>query len=318
MNKKSNPLVSVCVVTYNHEKYIRQCILSIINQKIDSDFEIIIGDDCSTDGTAKILREIEKDHPNVLKIIIHKNNIGGTQNYKAIHKLALGRYVAHIDGDDFWLPGKLAQQVNFLEENPECSSVYSNSFLINKFEENFGKFNKKVPRKFDRNFLLRNGNFLNASSLVYRNGIQKNILPDDLEFIDYRVHLRCSLYGLLGYINEPLVSYRVLSTGTASKYTKKVTKLYWSALSEAFEQDGISPAMKSAVTDFMGTVFCRAIIEKDPSTAKKWINTIHAETKISKNYIIIFGLFKATAKIVNSAKKRLLRSLNMSVTFASR
>jgi len=311
-------VASICVITFNHEDYIEQCIESLASQTTDFKYEIIIGDDNSNDNTTKILRSLKIKYPEKIKAIFRDKNIGGVKNYTEVHNMASGHYVAHVDGDDFWLPGKLAQQVNFLENHPECSAVYSNAFLVNKFGDKFGKFNKKIPEVFDRNYLLEKGNFLNASSLIYRKFLQKKIIPKNCEFIDYQIHLQCSRYGFLGYINEPLVSYRVNPTGFALKHTNKVTGLYWAAVLEAFEHDGISSTMKSAITDFMGTVFCRAIIERDPLSAKKWIEIIHAKTKISKNYIITFGLFKAGSKIANSAKKRLLRSLNMPVTFASR
>ena len=195
MSIKPKPLVSVCVVAYNQEKYIEQCLISIIDQKTDFEFEIIVSDDFSSDNTSKIIQKISEKYPKIITAIFREKNIGAFKNYIKTHMAASGKYVAHMDGDDFWLPGKLAQQVAFLENNPECSAVYSNSFLINESGIKFGKFNKNIPKKFDRKFLIKNGNFLNASSLIYRKNIQKNVLTENIEFIDYQIHLRCSLYG---------------------------------------------------------------------------------------------------------------------------
>ena len=318
MSTKTKPLVSVCVVAYNQEKYIRQSLLSIINQETNFEFEIIVSDDFSNDKTASIIYEIAQEYPGKVKAIFHEINIGAFENYITTHNAASGDYIAHLDGDDNWLPGKLSKQLNFLETNPQCSAVYTNAIVIDKNGNKIGIFNKKLPSIFDRSFLLKKGNFLNASSLFYRRSLIKKILPSSSEFIDYQIHLNCSQFGKSGYINEPLVSYRVHADGMASKSSLKVLKLYWVALEDVFKIDGATPAMKSAVTDFMGIVFCRAIIEKDLSTVKKWINIIHAETKISKNYIITVGLLKSVAKIANSVKKRVLRGLNMPIIFASR
>ena len=318
MNDIKKPLISVCIVSYNQEKYILQCLLSIINQKANFELEIIASDDCSTDQTAKIIHEVSQKYPGKIKTIFREMNIGPFENYVRTHNEASGDYIAHLDGDDFWLPDKLSKQLNFLEENPQCIAVYTNAIVTDDAENNIGIFNKKIPSIFDRNFLLKKGNFLNASSLFYKRSFIKKILPNEKEFIDYQIHLNCSQLGELGYINEPMVSYRIHMGGMASKSASKVLNLYWMALAKAFKNDGATPSMKSAITDFMGTVFCRAIIEKNILTAKKWINVVNSETKISKNHIVTFGLLKAVAKIANSAKKRLQRSLKMPVIFASR
>jgi len=110
------PKVSVCVITYNQEKYIRQCLQSIVDQETDFDFEVIVGEDCSTDGTRAIVQEFSEKFPNIVKPIYQKKNIdGGGYNFLTVHRAARGEYVAHIDGDDFALPGKLQAQANILE-----------------------------------------------------------------------------------------------------------------------------------------------------------------------------------------------------------
>lgn len=119
-----NPKVSVCVVTYNHEKYIKECLESIVTQECNFDFEVIVGDDCSIDNTRVIIQEYADKYPNIVKPIFHEKNIGGTVNFFTINNLANGDYIAHIDGDDYALPGKLQAQADFMDKTPECNICF--------------------------------------------------------------------------------------------------------------------------------------------------------------------------------------------------
>src|SRR6185369_17391361 len=115
--------LSVCVVTYNQENYIRQCLQSIIDQVTDFSFEIIVGDDCSTDNTRSIVKEYCDKYPEIIKPLFHQVNIGATRNYFAVHSKAGGEYIAHCDGDDYKIPGKLQKQVAFLDQHRDCAIV---------------------------------------------------------------------------------------------------------------------------------------------------------------------------------------------------
>ena len=112
-------LVSICCITYNHEKYIRDAIEGFLMQKTDFPFEVLIHDDASTDGTADIIREYETKYPDIIKPIYQTENqyskgikISATYNYPR----AKGKYIALCEGDDYWIdPYKLQKQVDFLE-----------------------------------------------------------------------------------------------------------------------------------------------------------------------------------------------------------
>jgi len=128
-NKVSTkPKVSICVPTYNHKLYISKCLESILNQKTDFEFEILLGDDESTDGTEKICREFAQKFPDKIRLFSHKrmNNIKvdetSTGIFNALYSLysANGEYIAYCDGDDYWGDkSKLQTQVDFLEKNPD-------------------------------------------------------------------------------------------------------------------------------------------------------------------------------------------------------
>ncbi len=117
MDRKA--LVSVIVMTYNHEKTVIRALESILCQKTTFPFEILIGDDCSTDGTRAILLEYEKHYPDIIRLFFHPQNLGTTKNSWVLMTHASGKYLAACEGDDYWCcEEKLAIQVDFLENNP--------------------------------------------------------------------------------------------------------------------------------------------------------------------------------------------------------
>lgn len=310
--------VSVCVVTYNQEKYIGQCLQSIVDQETDFDFEVIVGDDCSTDNTHVVVREFLEKYPKIFRAIFHRRNMGGVQNYLDVHNSASGEYIAHMDGDDFWLPGKLKEQINFLQIHPACTAVYSNAVVVSESQKFMGIFNNELPEIFGCSYLLQKGNFLNHSSLVYRSLLREKILPSQGNFIDYRVHLRCSLYGNLGYINKVLVGYRRMSTGIASGSSVMVRDLYWEALSEIYRIDKKTPQLKSAISDFMASIICVSLRSGNFKQISAWRKIVRRDAKLASNQILFFGLIKAIKKIYVYMRKNHLPSKYKSIIFSSR
>jgi glycosyltransferase involved in cell wall biosynthesis len=124
MTENLEPLISICCITYNHEKFIRDAIESFLMQKTDFPIEIIIRDDASTDVTADIIREFQSAHPDVIRVIYHAQNQYslGKRAFPEVFKMARGKYIALCEGDDYWTdPLKLQKQVDFMEAHPECS-----------------------------------------------------------------------------------------------------------------------------------------------------------------------------------------------------
>ena len=124
--------VSICVVTYNQVNYIEKCIESIISQDYTGQIEVIVGDDCSTDGTRDLLINLKNKWPEVVKLVLHEKNVGPINNYFSVHNLATGEYIAHLDGDDYALPGKLSALAGFLDENLECNIVWHRMVILNE------------------------------------------------------------------------------------------------------------------------------------------------------------------------------------------
>lgn len=116
-----NPKLSVVLITYNHEKYIRRALDSVLMQETDFPFEVVIGDDCSPDDTKNIVREYRDLYPQQVKLVHREKNTGRpTLNVYETTMKCKGEYLAYLEGDDYWTdPKKLQKQVNFLEEHPE-------------------------------------------------------------------------------------------------------------------------------------------------------------------------------------------------------
>ena len=126
-------MVSVEMITYNHEKFIAQAIEGVLMQQTNFPFELIIGEDCSTDNTRQICIEYQAKYPEIIKLILQEKNIGADNNSLSIMNISKGKYVAYCEGDDYWIdPFKLQKQVDFLENNPDYSICGGNFLLLNE------------------------------------------------------------------------------------------------------------------------------------------------------------------------------------------
>lgn len=176
---KSSITVSVIVLTYNHENYICQALDSILMQDVDFRYEILIGDDSSTDATPKILLEYQLKYPEIIKLTLRKENVGPTRNAYDLFLQAKGKYLATCEGDDFWLdPNKLKRQVSFLENHREYVGCSHPSKIVDEQGEPLNKQRLSwVCTKRSMTLHDFKGYFLpgQASSLV-----RKNLYKDDI------------------------------------------------------------------------------------------------------------------------------------------
>ncbi len=125
---QAQPQVSVCMVTYNHSGLIAQAIESALAQETTFEYEIVIGEDGSTDGTRSIVEDYAGRFPDKIRAFLHPKNLGpqklglqGRNNFVSTYHACKGRYIAFLDGDDYWTDSKkLQKQVDFLEAHPEC------------------------------------------------------------------------------------------------------------------------------------------------------------------------------------------------------
>ena len=218
--------VSVFLSTYNHVQYIEQCLKSILDQETNFDYEIVIHDDASTDGTTDILRKYELRYPDKIKLIVQKENQYhiGVNNliYKYVIPNIRGKYVAYVDGDDYWCDvKKLQKQFDYMEAHPNCSmcvhNVYcvddKNNILHDAFPLNHGKLRPSVVIDYHRGICIA------TSSFFFRFSSYKKF--DDWR-LNYPVNdgpafIQASYDGYVYKLKDRMSCYRRFSVNSWSK-----------------------------------------------------------------------------------------------------
>ena len=167
------PLLSVCLITYNHSKYIQQAIESILMQQVNFDWELVVADDFSLDGTREILLEYKNKYPEFITLILQSKNVGPAKNWLDLIGAPKSKYIAYIEGDDYWLDSqKLQKQVDFLEREPGFSMVHSTVRGVDKNDHPVEIHEQKKWNHFTTSLDYRAEIFRPiafSATLVYRN-----------------------------------------------------------------------------------------------------------------------------------------------------
>ena len=167
-------MVSVCMITYNHEKFIAQAIEGVLMQKTSFPIELIISDDCSPDNTKAIIERYAKENPSIIKPIYRNPNIGVMPNFIDSLKRCSGKYIAYCDGDDYWTdPLKLQKQVECLENDPNCSIVCTDFITIDEngneiYDEFYTIFQKPRVKSGYVFWDLLERNFISTQTVLAR------------------------------------------------------------------------------------------------------------------------------------------------------
>ena len=169
-------VVSVFMLCFNHERFISRAIDSILAQKVDFEYEIIIGDDCSKDNSAQIIRSYCEKYPDKIFAVIREQNLGSPGNTYDMMNRCCGKYIACLECDDFWTDtSKLQKQIEFLETHPKYSSCGHKTIVVDEFGKEVGLLHPELPgnRGYSKQEVFEQGSkFLHPSSLVYRNFIR--------------------------------------------------------------------------------------------------------------------------------------------------
>jgi glycosyltransferase involved in cell wall biosynthesis len=286
--------VSVCMITYNHEQYIAQAIESALMQKTNFDFEIVIGEDCSTDRTRDIIIQYQKKYPERIKLLLNEKNVGGNQNFIRTLSACIGEYIAILEGDDFWTsPNKLQKQVNFLENHPECSICFHS--VLGFYDDNLERKDFFIPSKKMKPIStiedLLKENFIPTLSVMYR---KKNIprIPEDLTkswMLDWPFHILIAKTGKIGYLDEVLGKYRRHENSLCSK--KGVIQCYLGIVEmlnsiNTYLDNKYDTIIKSTISKQYYGLSIIYLEKKDIPTAKKYfiksLNTKLLNKQISK------------------------------------
>lgn len=225
--------ISVALCTYNGEKFIREQLMSILNQSLLPD-EIIICDDCSTDKTYSILQEFTDKH-SFIKTYENKTNIGVIKNFEKALYLCSGDVIFLSDQDDVWLEHKVEFFIEYFERNKKTQLLFSNAeLLVEGYEDKEIKaktlfdlldFKSKTQKAFKDGFGLEVMQILGRTS-GFTMGIRKELVDEVLPFVpkyDYFIHDRqLSLYALeknvIDFSTECLTKYRIHKNQTSNIY----------------------------------------------------------------------------------------------------
>lgn len=223
---QNNIKVSVCVVTYNQEDLIAQCLESLVTQETNFEYEIIVSDDCSTDNTPKVIKEFEKKYPDIIKPILHKKNLGAGKNFLFVHQQAQGEYIAHMDGDDYALPGKLQAQADFLDATPDCNIVWHRVKVLhpltNKLSNDLIEYGKLPKKGFLQGDVLQLISIGTNSSKMYRAYNISMTFPD-FEIVDYFMNVEEVSNKKAYYVDDKF--YGVYRAGIGVSSTGNITRV---------------------------------------------------------------------------------------------
>ncbi len=211
------PKVSVLVTTYNHERYLEQALESALAQQTTCPFEIVVGEDCSTDGTRAVLERLFDEHPDVIRMVLPRENLGPNQMYVEVMRAARGDYFAILDGDDYWVSvDKLERQARLLDSNDDYQVCFHDVAVVT--EGGGAEPRRGMPslgrETFDLDDILL-GNFVPAASVMHRR-VDVDDLPNwftEFAWIDWLMLVVCAQKGLLQLLPGLEAVYRVHSSG---------------------------------------------------------------------------------------------------------
>ena len=205
--------VSVHMPAYNHEAYIGAALDSVLMQRVDFAYEIVIGEDCSTDGTLQVAREYAQAHPGVIRLLEHPVNLGIWENDQSIIAQCRGTYIAWLESDDFWTsPDKLQRQVDYLDRHPEASASFCRADCLTDSKPPVTWRGGPAVAKpaFGVDDLLEQGHFIPSCTAVFRAALARPALEwtRDTPFLETTYAMRFAMAGQIGYIDEVMATYR--------------------------------------------------------------------------------------------------------------
>jgi glycosyltransferase involved in cell wall biosynthesis len=245
----TEPLVSIMMITYNHAPFIGQAIEGVLQQKTSFSFELVIGEDCSTDGTREIVFEYQKKYPDTIRVITSDINVGMIKNGLRTMKACRGKYMAFCEGDDYWQSlRKLQIQADYLESHPKCGMVFSDcdvyynrsKKLIRNVRNSSGY---QSPEKFSIEQILGNEKIKRwpwTCTAMLRRDLSEQVIERDPylhqreQFLlgDVQLWAELALISEVVYIPECLATYRIVEESATHNADPRKVLLFWISLSE--------------------------------------------------------------------------------------
>lgn len=215
------PKVSVAIVTFNHENFIERAIMSALNQDTNFEYEVVVADDCSRDRTPQIVARLRREYPDKLRLLPRESNLGMRRNFVETIRSCRGRYVALLEGDDYWTaPDKLEAQAVFLDRHPACSMCFHAATSLR--DDGQLALADLPPAGHPELSSLRDllkGNFMHTCSVMFRSD-PSFVFPAwffaPTTLADWTLHVFNARRGMIGYIDRVMAVYRIHSGGAWS------------------------------------------------------------------------------------------------------
>lgn len=256
------PRISVCMLSYNHEKFIVQAVESAMAQRGEFELEVVIGDDASKDATPALLQELQSRFPDQIKLRLNAANIGMMQNLLATLAECTGDFIAMLEGDDYWDdPGKLQKQLTVMQTHPDAAIC----FHPVRVHENDGfvpdRFTKEVPAVTSITDLAQ-GNYMHTCSVMYRAGLVTQFPASfaDSTVGDYFLHMLHAQHGSIHKLPDMMAVYRVHTGGVWSSHKnidKKVLQ-YLACMIGCFDEQ-VNAAMIKRYNSIAVRVFMKEL-----------------------------------------------------------
>lgn len=231
--------VSVAMVTYNHEKFIAKALDSVLMQHTAFEYEIVLGEDCSTDNTRNIVTEYKRKYPDKIRLLLNEKNMGMHGNGAQVLQACSGEYIAMLDGDDYWTsPEKLQKQVDFLDSRSECSACFHDALIVTEDGSEEPQHYRAQQKVLSTVEDLLVDNFIPTAAVMFRRGLIGELpaWANSLKMGDWVLHILNAIQGPIGYIDETMSVYVVHRGGVWSMKSRQDHTLAMIELFEALDR----------------------------------------------------------------------------------
>lgn len=231
------PMVTVAFMAYNQEKFIRESLESVLNQKTSFRVQIVIGEDCSTDGTRQIVQQYANTYSDKIQLVLSEHNLGMKGNLQQMRPFFIGKYIAPLDGGDYWLDEyKLQKQVEFLEDHPEFIAVATKMRVIDEKGARVNRHTFSAIYSEKETFTIADAqNYImpgHVNTLLYRNypRLKDAAYLEKYDICkangDSKLTLALTLQGDIACVPEEMLCFRLIESGWTNTVKKKNINIF--------------------------------------------------------------------------------------------
>jgi len=303
----SSPVVSVCLITYQHAPFIREALESVLCQEASFPFEICIGEDDSSDGTREICKEYARRFPDRIRLFLRSRSEvlfingrpSGRLNLVRTLKECQGKYVALLEGDDYWTsPKKLQRQVDFLEEHQDVALCGHGVALVGKRSQDEEFIDPPQPSGLSCSTQeLLGGMIIHTSTIMLRNWYDWDFPPwfFELPMGDWPLAIMCSLRGRIAFLPDTMSAYRLHGKGR------------WSGL-DAIEQAFAIDQFYKVMLDYLGPSY-RRDVRRHMYHTRAHREYLRQNLWRSRGYKYLSAIYGGPRRVIEEARRSLERVL---------